>query len=167
MCDIIKFIIDNSLVVGIVSGVISSCIVTEIYRGIDKKRDKYIYVQKLYVCAAELYSYLNRPSVGLIDDEKIIEIYDYISKTAFPLKEKWIHFRGKELKEINAFKTFWYKTQKIVFECKFEIDRLDNADTEHQNTIDNDKIKISEIYALESFEKKDSMYKLLGKYMEI
>ena len=166
MCNIIKAMIDSSLVVGIVSGIISSLIVTQIYRGIDKKRDKYIYVNKLYVCAKELHYYLDRNKTGNIDNKYIIDIYNYISKASFPLKEKWVHFYGEELKEINEFKNFWDNTQKIVFKCKFEIDRENNTDTVQQNQIDNDKATISTIYELESMEKENTMYKLLRKYME-
>lgn len=102
-----------SFVIGIASGIISSLIVTAIYRKIDQEKERQRYFSDIRRYIANLLN---------IDTSDLVALDNYTICNEFPVLQKWIHLKKDETiiinklqNKINYLSTIMldYKTGKI------------------------------------------------------
>lgn len=163
MLKILQVLCDNGLVVGVISGIISSIIVTQGYRILDKKRERFLYLNRIYIYIKGLRSKLAAYENGEISDDYIVNIYNYLVQTELPKRESWVHLRSKEKKVTKDFKKLFENTQRKVYECKFDIDGIKSGKNSLQSSVDKLKNEVI-IYAMEAFRIETELASIVHEY---
>lgn len=163
MLKILQVLCNNGLVVGVISGIISSIIVTQGYRILDKKRERFLYLNRIYIYIKGLRSKLAAYENGEISDDYIVNIYNYLVQTELPKKESWVHLYDKEKKVVNDFKKLFENVQRRVFDCKFDMDGVNAGKSSLQNKVDALKNEVI-IYALEAFQVETELESVVREY---
>lgn len=163
MLKILRMLCDDGLIIGIISGIISSIMVTQVYRIMDKKRDRFGYLNRLNTYTVGLRSKLSAYENGEISDSYIVNVYNYLTKTEVPKKESWVHLCDKERKAANDFKELYEIVQRKVFECKFDIDSVNAGNSGIQNEIDKLKNEVI-MYAFKALKVEVELASIVREY---
>lgn len=135
-------IIEN-LLVGIISGCLSSIIVTQIYRKIDQKRDRYEYLNELITFSYEFQKALFFIGGTNIQDEYIIQLSEFVTKNTLPIKKQWIRLTIKENEICNDFIGFYNDSINKILKCKLNIQRVHKGESKYVSDVEADKLQIS------------------------
>lgn len=163
MLKTLQVLCGNGLIVGIISGIISSIIVTQGYRMLDKKRERFLYLNRIYIYIKGLRSKLSMYENGEISDEYIVNIYNYLVQTELPKKESWVRLHSKEKKVTNDFKKLFENTQRKVYECKFDIDSIKSGKDDLRSSVDKLKNEVI-IYAMKAFRIETELASIVREY---
>lgn len=151
-----------NLIVGIISGVISGVMVTQVYRQIDKKRDNYLYISELNKVVEKLFkcAQINTPEIS---NEYIADLMNFVTKTPFPQKRKWIRLAKEEKNVCKGFIDFYGLFCQKVQECYLNIQEIDKRETEFLNKVENEKLEIAAkkleiIYYMQALDKLKRHY---------
>lgn len=90
----------RNIIFSIVTGIISSIIVTQIYRWKDAKREKIVFLRELYLFSSEASTQI---ITSLLQAEKTMtleQVRDFIDKC--PIYYSWIKFKRDEIKIVKA-----------------------------------------------------------------
>ena len=161
MCHIVE-----NLLVGIVGGLASSVIVTQIYRNVDKKRDRFEYINELTEYAYEFYNHLFYAGTVEISDEYIIRLADFIVKNTLPRKKKWVRLTRVENMICNDFANFCKESCIKILSCKLDIQRIEKGEDEYINEVEQSKIAISNTMHLESQYYWEKLMEIRKKYID-
>lgn len=163
MLKILQVLCDYGLVVGVISGIISSIIVTQGYRILDKKRERFLYLNRIYIYISGLRSQLSAYENGKISDDYIVNIYNYLVKTELPKREAWVHLHFKEKKVTKDFKNIFENIQRKVYECKFDIDSIKAGKSSLQSDVDKLKNEVI-VYAMNAYRVEIKLASIIHEY---
>lgn len=119
----LNFLIANQLtniIIGMVTGVLSSIVVTKLYRWKDKKIESSKFIAQL--CGIlEKAKYFAVSETAPISDAHINYIYSFFEETPLPLKYSWIKFTKEESDEVNATMELLKKIRTETIQCRMMI----------------------------------------------
>ena len=140
----------ENMFVGIISGMVSGWIITQIYRNIDKKIDRFEYINELAVYAyefSEQFFYIGEPE---IPDEYIMSLSDFIIKGTLPRRKKWVKLTKGEEMICNDFICFYNESLKKILTCKLNIQNVQKGELKYADEVVNSKLFISGVMRLEA-----------------
>lgn len=153
------------ILIGIISGLISSCVITEIYRRIDEKRDRYEYLNELM-----RFSYAFQKSVFYIgcddmSDDYVLDISEDISKNMLPIKKQWVNLTMKEEKVCNDFIDFYRDTDAKITKCKLDIIQKQKGKKEYISEVEKDKLELSHDISIKAMDYWSKISDLAQNYI--
>lgn len=160
MCSILE-----NLLLGVVSGFVSSVIVTQAYRQLDKKRDRFEYINELTQYVYDFKECLFWAGGVEIEDEYIMHLADFVMKNTLPRKKKWAKLTKNEIKICNSFIAFYQETMSEIWECKLNIQCVQKGEIQYVAKVNETKINISNIRYIEATNFWGQLLDLRKKYV--
>lgn len=158
--------IAENLLAGIISGFVSSIIVTQIYRKVDKKRDRFEYINELAEYAYEFHKHLFHAGAAEIEDEYIMRLSDFVMKNTLPQKKKWVKLTKEENVVCNDFINFYQKSRYEIWICKLNIQSIQKGEVKYINEVEKSKLNISNIMDTEAGEHWGAILEIRRKYID-
>lgn len=158
--------IAENLLGGIISGFVSSVIVTQIYRKVDKKRDRFEYINELTQFAYEFYNHLFHAGAAEIEDEYIMRLSDFVMKNTLPQKKKWVKLTKDENMVCNDFINFYRKSRDEIWICKLNIQSIQKGEVKYINEVEQSKLNISNTMHMEAEGYWGAILKIRRKYTD-
>lgn len=122
-CQQLNVLIDNQLtniIIGMVTGILSSIVVTKIYRWKDKKIESSKFIAQLCGILEKAKNFDLIEAVP-ISDAHINYIYSFFEEVSLPLKYSWIEFTEEESSEVNATIELLNKIRLETTQCRMMI----------------------------------------------
>lgn len=161
MCPIVE-----NLLVGIISGLLSSVIITQIYRNVDKKRDRFEYINELTEYAYNFCEHLFYAGTIEIEDEYIMHLSDFVMHNTLPQKKRWVKLTKDENRVCNNFINFCQESQNKIWVCKLNIQRFQRGEEKFEDEVEQAKIIISNSVHLEAQVYWGSLLEIRRKYVD-
>ena len=154
----------GNVLIGVVSGLVSSWIITQVYRQIDKQQYRYEYINELYILADAFEKMLFYPGVVSVDDEYVLKLQEFVTSNFIPRKKKWVKLLKDERRVCEDFKNFYNTMTRDIFKCYLDIQRNSEEKARYISEIENAKVKFVTISHMETMAYKSKMFELKKKY---
>lgn len=154
----------ENLLIGVVSGIVSSFIVTQIYRQIDKKQNRLEYINELLQFAGSFVSVTIHTGRVEIEDEYVEKVYNFVIDNHLPLKKKWVKLKADERKICNDFINFYHKVTNETMIAHLNIRKVDSGEDKYTQEVTNAKLWLSGPYHLEAMRHWDLLINLRKSY---
>ena len=156
-------VIEN-IIIGIISGLVSSWMITQAYRQYDKQQYRYEYINELYVLADTFEKMLFYPGAVNVDDEYVLKLKDFVTSNFVPKKKKWVKLQKDEVKCCEDFIDFYNKMTQEIFKCHLDIQRKPDERAKYISEIENAKVKFITISHMEAMMHKSKIFELKKDY---
>lgn len=155
----------ESYLIGIVSGLVSSFIITQIYRQIDKKQNRFDYINELLRFADSFENALFRREIEEIEDEYIDDLYNFVLNNILPIKKKWVKLRKLEKKKCDDFILFYYEVMNDIMSCRQNIQRIQKGEIQYIQDVKKVKFEICTVRLMELLNHKAGLLDMRKNYM--
>ena len=155
----------ESLLIGIVSGIISSFIITQIYRQIDKKHNRFDYINELLKFIDSFQNVLYRSELEEIEDEYVEKLYHFVWNNVLPPKNRWVKLRGYEKKTCKAFIIFYGEVMKDILLCHTNMQNIQKGETQYMQDVKNIKVQICTVRLMELLIHRERLFDMRSKFI--
>ena len=154
----------ENIIIGVISGLVSSWMITQAYRQIDKQQYRYEYINELYTLADTFEKMLFYPGTANVDDEYVLKLKDFVTSNFVPRKKKWVKLQEDEKKVCEDFINFYNTMTQEIFKCHLDIQRKPEEKTKYISEIENAKVKFITISHMQAVLHKSNLFDSKGKY---
>lgn len=157
----------ENLLIGVVSGAISSLAITQFYREIDKKQNRYDYIIELLQYATELSKVLSNNNID--KDEYISNVNQFFINNPLPIRKKWVRLKKNEMDVCKGFINFYDTVFNELLELEIHMEKMrkdKDTDVFEEHEVNMIRTKLSTMYYLQSINQCKYLFDIRAKYAE-